>query len=241
MLREVEKLRTEFNKSLNQLEQVYQKTKQSLDQIKGKVRRNHLSRFSVQEKDVSRELKDSFLNCVSLLISVKKTDDEHSVLDYHTGVSFFSFCFASVSAASAIASSVALYSNDSFKCLGPFSSRQDIIYKHVFINLGHSYDENTGVFTVPRPGVYSLALTVYSDAGASGTKLAACAGLQVNGLMVTEQSETNKQDQEDSATTVVAINLKAGDIVSVSLGAGCFLCDDQNHYNTFSVFLLYAE
>lgn len=97
------------------------------------------------------------------------------------------------------------------------------------------------MFTVPRSGVYSLALTVYSDAGASNTKLAACAGLQVNGLMVTEQSEKNKQDQEDSATTVVAIHMNAGDKVSASLGVGCFLCDDHNHYNTFSAFLLYAD
>lgn len=136
---------------------------------------------------------------------------------------------------------MALYSDGGFRCLGPFSSRRDIVYKQVFINLGGSYDDGTGAFTIPRSGVYSLALTVYSDAGAADSKLAACAALQLNGLMLSEQSERNKQDQEDSATTVLAIHLKVGDVVSVSLGAGCFLCDDQNHYNTFSVFLLYAE
>uniref|UniRef100_H3C2S2 Cerebellin 20 n=1 Tax=Tetraodon nigroviridis TaxID=99883 RepID=H3C2S2_TETNG len=181
MLQEVEKLRTQFNKSLDELEQVYQTMEQSLSKIKA------------------------------------------------------------LPPASSVAASVALYSNDSFKCLGPFSSRQDIIYKHVFLNLGNSYDKNSGTFTVPRSGVYSLALTVYSDAGAPDTTLAACAALQVNGLMLAEQSEQNTQDQEDSATAVVALHLKAGDVVSVSLGAGCFLCDDHNHYNTFSVFLLYAE
>lgn len=99
---------------------------------------------------------------------------------------------------------------------------------------------DTGIFTVPRSGVYSIALTVYSDAGSPGNTLAACAGLLVNGQLVTGPREKNMQDQEDSATIVVALHLKAGDKVSVSLPIGCFLCDDSSHYNTFTGFLLYA-
>lgn len=137
--------------------------------------------------------------------------------------------------------SVALYSEEGLECFGPFGTHKVVTYKHVFINQGDGYNGSTGVFTVPGSGVYSLALTIYSDAGASSTTLAACAGLQVNGLKVTGQSEKNKQDQEDSTTTVVALHLQAGDQVSVSLDQGCFLCDDHNHYNTFSAFLLYAD
>lgn len=137
--------------------------------------------------------------------------------------------------------SVALYSEEGLKCFGPFGAHKVVTYEHAFINHGNGYNESTGVFTVPRSGVYSLALTVYSDAGASNTKLAACAGLQVNGLKVTGHSEKNKQDQEDSSTTVVALHLEAGDQVSVRLDEGCFLCDDHSHYNTFSAFLLYAD
>ncbi|KAL0972770.1 hypothetical protein UPYG_G00194550 [Umbra pygmaea] len=140
--------------------------------------------------------------------------------------------------ASRSAFSVAL--TDTRRCEGPYRDAKTIVYQHVFINLGNGYNNRTGVFTVPRSGVYSLALTVYSDAGAPGATLAACASLMLNGRQVAALSETNTQDQEDSSSSVLAIQLQAGDVVSVTLSAGCFLCDDQNHYNTFTGFLLYS-
>ncbi|XP_035009434.1 C1q-related factor-like [Hippoglossus stenolepis] len=136
--------------------------------------------------------------------------------------------------------SVALTNQVSLNCLGPFRDKKLIAYKHVFINLGDSYSVDTGIFKVPRSGVYSLALTVYSDAGSPGNSLAACASLQVNGQVVAGPREQNMQDQEDSATIVVALHLSSGDIVAVNLPIGCFLCDDNSHYNTFTGFLLYA-
>ncbi|XP_070762180.1 complement C1q-like protein 4 [Enoplosus armatus] len=142
--------------------------------------------------------------------------------------------------ASRSAFSVALSNENNLKCFGPFRDDRLIAYKHVFINLGDGYSAETGIFTVPRSGVYSLALTVYSDAGSPGNSLAACAGLQVNGKLVAGPREKNMQDQEDSATIVVALHLKAGEQVAVNLPIGCFLCDDKSHYNTFTGFLLYA-
>uniref|UniRef100_UPI0037E7EC9E complement C1q-like protein 2 n=1 Tax=Semicossyphus pulcher TaxID=241346 RepID=UPI0037E7EC9E len=142
--------------------------------------------------------------------------------------------------ASRSAFSVALTSEKSLKCFGPYRDDKIIPYQHVFINLGGGYSLSTGIFTVPRSGVYSLALTVYSDAGAPGNTLAACAGLLVNGKVIAGPREKNMQDQEDSATIVVAVHLKAGDMVAVNLPIGCFLCDDSSHYNTFTGFLLYA-
>ncbi|XP_044211153.1 complement C1q-like protein 4 [Thunnus albacares] len=142
--------------------------------------------------------------------------------------------------ASRSAFSVALTNEDNLNCFGPFRDDRLIVYKHVFINLGDGYNVDNGIFTVPRSGVYSLALTVYSDAGSPGNSLAACAGLQVNNMVVAGPREKNMQDQEDSATIVVALHLKAGDQVAVNLPIGCFLCDDKSHYNTFTGFLLYA-
>ncbi|XP_068441857.1 complement C1q-like protein 4 [Clinocottus analis] len=135
--------------------------------------------------------------------------------------------------------SVALTDHPSINCFGPFPSDRLIPYKHVFINLGEGYSVNTGVFNVTHSGVYSIALTVYSDAGAARNLLAACADLVVNGKMVAGNSEKNVHDQEDAATLVVALHLTAGDTVAVNMPAGCFLCDDVSHYNTFSGFLLY--
>ncbi|TRY83374.1 hypothetical protein DNTS_016648 [Danionella cerebrum] len=139
--------------------------------------------------------------------------------------------------ASRSAFSVAL--TDSRLCVGP--NRQDAVvkYSQVFINMGDSYDTNTGVFVAPRTGVYSLALTVYSDSNAAGAMLAACARLRLNGRVIASPSENNLQDQEDSASALLAVQLRAGDRVDVALPAGCFLCDDNNHYNTFTGFLLY--
>ncbi|XP_049580980.1 cerebellin 20 isoform X2 [Syngnathus scovelli] len=142
--------------------------------------------------------------------------------------------------ASRSAFSVALTNSDTLTCYGPFRDDKLITYQHVFINLGRGYNAATGVFTAPRDGVYSLALTVYSDAGSPGNSLAACANLQVNGQVVAGPKEKNKQDQEDSASIVLAIHLAAGDKVAVNLPIGCFLCDDKSHYNTFTGFLLYA-
>ncbi|XP_057695811.1 cerebellin 20 [Corythoichthys intestinalis] len=142
--------------------------------------------------------------------------------------------------ASRSAFSVALTNSDSMSCFGPFRDDTLITYKHIFINLGMGYNANTGIFTVPRDGVYSLALTVYSDAGSPGNSLAACGSLQVNGQVVAGPKDKNKQDQEDSASIVVALHLTAGDKVAVNLPIGCFLCDDKSHYNTFTGILLYS-
>lgn len=108
------------------------------------------------------------------------------------------------------------------------------------LNLGNNYNPITGVFTVPRSGVYSLALTVYSDSGAENSELLSCANLRVNNTDVSVVHDVNKEDQEDSATIVIVLQLSSEDRVSVYLPAGCSLCDNINHYNTFSGFLLYA-
>lgn len=108
------------------------------------------------------------------------------------------------------------------------------------MNLGDSYNASTGTFTVSRSGVYALALTMYSDAGAPGALLAACVRLRKNGQVIAALSEYNMQDQEDSATTILAMQMQAGDKVDVILPSGCYLCDDNSHFNTFSGFLLYA-
>ncbi|XP_068567634.1 complement C1q-like protein 4 [Cebidichthys violaceus] len=174
MLKEMDRLTTYFNTTLNTLEKEYEQTKHSLDKMK-----------------------------------------------------------ASRSAFSAS------LTNDKTICHGPYNFAKLLSYKRVFINLGNGYSADTGVFTAPHSGVYSLALTVYSDTGAPGGKMVACAELLVNSQLVAGPREGNERDQEDSTTTVVALHLKAGDTVAVNLPSGCFICDDSSQHNTFSAFLLY--
>uniref|UniRef100_A0A8D3D7M6 Cerebellin 20 n=1 Tax=Scophthalmus maximus TaxID=52904 RepID=A0A8D3D7M6_SCOMX len=129
--------------------------------------------------------------------------------------------------------SVSLLKDGGFRCIGPFGGDEVVIYEHVFLNLGGHYNGSTGVFTVPQAGLYTFAVTLHSDAGAPRSPLAACTGLQVNGRVAAEAREQNADDQEDSATAVVLLQLNAGDAVAVKLLKGCFLCD-ESHYNTFS-------
>ncbi|XP_076833022.1 cerebellin 20 isoform X2 [Brachyhypopomus gauderio] len=134
--------------------------------------------------------------------------------------------------------SVAL--TDTRRCVGPYANDVVVKYRSVFINLGDGYDTSTGAFTVPRSGVYVFALTAYSDSGAPGFLLAACVHLRKNGITIAGLDEYNNQDQEDSATVVLAKQMQTGDQVDVTLLASCYLCDDSSHYNTFTGFLLYA-
>ncbi|CAG6006646.1 complement C1q-like protein 4 [Menidia menidia] len=140
---------------------------------------------------------------------------------------------------SRVAFTVSLYGRETIMCHGPFRDNRIVTYKDVLLNYGGAYNTSSGIFTVPHSGVYSLTVTIYSDAGSPGNMLAACATLQVNGKAVAGARDFNPNDQEDSATIVLALHLKAGDKVSVELTKGCFLCDDSSHYNTFSAFLLY--
>lgn len=159
----------------------------------------------------------------------------------HSNFSFTSSLpLSPVCSDSRTAFSAALTSHSGLFCNGPFRDERLIEYKDVFINLGGAYSVDTGVFTVPHSGVYSIAVTVSSDAGSPGNSLAACVNLQINGVTLAGSREINMQDQEDSATIAVALHLRAGDRVAVELPVGCFLCDNDSHYNTFSGFLLYA-
>lgn len=143
-----------------------------------------------------------------------------------------------LSSDSRTAFSVAL--TDWRRCVGPDRSEIDVAYQSVFLNMGVAYDIRTGIFTAPHSGVYSLAVTVFSDAGSPGSLLAACAHLSRNGVALAGLREKNHEDQEDTASVVLTVQLRAGDQVSVKLLPGCYLCDDHNHYNTFSGFLLYT-
>uniref|UniRef100_A0A8D3E665 C1q domain-containing protein n=1 Tax=Scophthalmus maximus TaxID=52904 RepID=A0A8D3E665_SCOMX len=122
--------------------------------------------------------------------------------------------------ASRSAFSVALSNDGPFACSGPFAADTPVVYKHALVNLGNGYSAQTGVFTAPLSGVYSLTVTVYAKF-APGTNAATCADLQVNGNVAASLSEPRGQDDEDSASVVVAMKLKAGDTVAVSLLKGC--------------------
>lgn len=125
------------------------------------------------------------------------------------------------------------------ECFGPETTDELIVYKHVFANLGNGYNVQTGIFTVPRSGVYSLSVTLYT--GSAVGNMSTCTSLQVNNSTVSVLREVKKRDLEDSSTLVAAVRLEAGDQVAASLPAGCVICSHGGLFNSFTGFLLYAE
>ncbi|KAM9733052.1 cerebellin-4-like [Menidia menidia] len=141
--------------------------------------------------------------------------------------------------ASRSAFSVALNNDTNYGCFQDLASDGVVIYKHVFLNLGDGYNTQTGIFTAPRSGVYSLAATVHTSVRSNVSQVTS-ASLLVNGKPVAVLFERNGMDAEDSNTVVAAVQLKAGDKVAVSLLRGSIICDDFKHYNTFTGYLLFA-
>uniref|UniRef100_A0A672Z3I8 Cerebellin 20 n=2 Tax=Sphaeramia orbicularis TaxID=375764 RepID=A0A672Z3I8_9TELE len=126
------------------------------------------------------------------------------------------------------------------QCLGPFSMAKNITYGTVTINKGNNYDTSTGVYTAPVAGVYSLAVTIYSNfTGQTPTK--ACANLSVNGNTVAQLKEKSNGDHQDSSSVVITKKLQAGDKVSVIQPPGCAFCGANHNFNTFTGFLLYLK
>uniref|UniRef100_A0A3Q3F8Q6 Cerebellin 20 n=1 Tax=Labrus bergylta TaxID=56723 RepID=A0A3Q3F8Q6_9LABR len=194
---------TYFNTCLNELEEEYEQTKQTLTDMKASV-------FGPPALQTGLNRRPTFL-LFTLVI-----------------------CSSFASPANRTAFSVALFEDGPFKCYGPFANEQPVMFKKVFLNLGNGYNPNNGIFIVPHSGVYSLAFTVYSDAGSPNSKLAACAKLLVNSEIIIGSTDINRHDQEDSSSNVLVLHLNRSDQVTLSLSPGCFLCDDGYHYNTFS-------
>uniref|UniRef100_A0A8D0CM43 Cerebellin 20 n=1 Tax=Scleropages formosus TaxID=113540 RepID=A0A8D0CM43_SCLFO len=196
--------------------------------------------FNLTITELNRELEEAQetlskiqgeVSCQFLLLSACSFQS-HSITLSHA---VFSLYFG---AASRSAFSVAL--TDSSWCFGPFRTEMIVKYQVSFLNLGNDYNKSTGNFVAPRSGVYVFAVTAVSDSGSPGTPLAACVILRVNNLEVASISEKNDQDQEDSGTVVLTVQLNAGDHVAVYMPPGCFLCDSKQHLNTFTGFLLYS-
>ncbi|AWO99319.1 putative complement C1q-like protein 2-like [Scophthalmus maximus] len=92
-----------------------------------------------------------------------------------------------------------------------------------------------GVFTAPRAGVYVFAFTVYSSVSA---RLYHKVQLIWNGTPTAGAFENNREDNEDSATQLVVLQLQKGDQVYVQLTSGRKLCD-YLAYNIFTGYMLY--
>uniref|UniRef100_A0A3Q4G090 Cerebellin 18 n=1 Tax=Neolamprologus brichardi TaxID=32507 RepID=A0A3Q4G090_NEOBR len=111
----------------------------------------------------------------------------------------------------------------------PFSS--------VLLNSGNGYNPSLGIFTAPFPGVYVFSFTTYSSVGENG-RLYHKVQLMKNGKRGASVWENNREDTEDSATQVVALEMQRGDQVYLDLMSGRKLCTNLQ-YNVFTGYILY--
>ncbi|XP_057679298.1 complement C1q-like protein 2 [Corythoichthys intestinalis] len=120
--------------------------------------------------------------------------------------------------------------NDQQENYGPFDSPTTLVFKRVVTNLGGGYDANTGIFTAPVKGLYFVTLT-----GASSSDGGFNAAVMKEGVnMFAIYDNKNKFS---SATNSMALELNAGDKLSVTLWANQ-VAYDQSRLTTFSGFLI---
>ncbi|XP_077426204.1 cerebellin-2-like [Vanacampus margaritifer] len=124
-------------------------------------------------------------------------------------------------------------------CLGPFTKNIPIPYDDIILNHGSGFNPALGIFTAPRPGVYSFSYSVYSKLERSGARMYFKVQLMKNGEAVASTWEDNREDSEGSGTHVVLLSLSQGSQVHVELLSGRRLCGNVRGLNTFAGSLLY--
>ncbi|XP_074539436.1 cerebellin-1-like [Halichoeres trimaculatus] len=124
-------------------------------------------------------------------------------------------------------------------CFGSFTTNVPIPYDIITLNHGKGYNPTLGIFTAPRPGLYSFSLSVYSKVGGKGEKMYYKVQLMRNGEVVASTWEDNRDDSEDSSSQTVLLSLEQGGQVYVELLSGRLLCGNVEGLNTFSGSLIY--
>ncbi|XP_008289959.1 uncharacterized protein LOC103364585 [Stegastes partitus] len=115
------------------------------------------------------------------------------------------------------------------------SGQVNLIYKDVLTNIGQAYNSETGVFTAPVNGVYYIRFTTNAP-----TDFPMSAVLYKNGSQI--QLITHEQQSgegSDTASNGAALQLQAGDRLSLKLWHNTQIWDNSNHHSTFSGFLIF--
>ncbi|XP_030637309.1 complement C1q-like protein 3 [Chanos chanos] len=109
-----------------------------------------------------------------------------------------------------------------------------LIYKDVLTNVGEAYDPKTGIFKAPVKGVYYIRFTANSPT--TGPMSAVLYKGETVLLMVHEQPSG---EGSDTASNGAPLLLEEGDELHIELWPNTQIWDEDNHYSTFSGFLLF--
>ncbi|KAG7329841.1 hypothetical protein KOW79_006063 [Hemibagrus wyckioides] len=121
--------------------------------------------------------------------------------------------------------------------VGPFTTTNTLIYKHVFLNIGEAYNPNTGIFTAPLKGAY--VFRVFSKMITDTQTHSVTAGLFKNDQHMFSTHAHNSGGFHSSSNGAT-LPLEKGDAVSVRLYAGSWIFDNgEHHHSSFSGHLLF--
>ena len=112
------------------------------------------------------------------------------------------------------------------------SNHHPIIFNHVQTNEGHGYNELSGVFTAPNPGVYFFTWTIYSG-GHGVTRFHIYVN---NGVLGYTFGNTDGTDNYDSNSGSMVVRLNTHDSVYIRSGMDCTTSIISNSYYGRSTF-----
>uniref|UniRef100_A0A673GPC1 C1q domain-containing protein n=1 Tax=Sinocyclocheilus rhinocerous TaxID=307959 RepID=A0A673GPC1_9TELE len=191
---------------------------------------NEMERLKTENKDYKIKL-----NCLSLLD--KEQAKELTSLNKTTVILFIKMDeLMKQNQAPKVAFSASLLSSFGPQSVGPFHNLHTLIYEYVFLNIGDSYDPNTGIFTAPVRGAY--AFRVFSKAFGSPER-DVTAGLFKNDQHIIS-THGHQASGFISSSNGVSLLLEEGDQMKVNLYPGQWIFDDgEHHHSTFSGHLLF--
>uniref|UniRef100_A0A3B5R0E8 Cerebellin-1-like n=1 Tax=Xiphophorus maculatus TaxID=8083 RepID=A0A3B5R0E8_XIPMA len=117
--------------------------------------------------------------------------------------------------------------------IGPFNTDTTIIYRRLIINVGNAYNQHTGIFAAPVPGIYYFTFFYH----AAGTQVVNLSLMKNNEIVVTTYDHKTSHDGADNGGNAAFLQLQQGDHVYVRMYANSHIWQ-TDYITTFSGVLL---
>ncbi|XP_041841903.1 complement C1q-like protein 3 isoform X2 [Melanotaenia boesemani] len=189
-----------------------------------------LAQNNAAETEVIRETQSCFPDMCKLLQELGAIKENQKAMETRLKESENQILELKSNGATKIAFSAATGGNGA---IGPFSGETTVIYRNVITNVGNAYNQVTGIFVAPVPGIYYF--TFFYHAGGSNRVYLAL--MKNNQDVVTAYDHQTNHDGADNGGNATFLQLQQGDQVYVRLGANTHVWGN-NEITTFSGVLL---
>ena len=120
-----------------------------------------------------------------------------------------------------------------------FPNNAAIVFPTRITDLGAGYDNTTGIFTAPQPGVYMISCSLLADHNSNSNPMLH-ASIMVDGvLMANVFAYSESGTHRDQGANTILVSLKTGSRVWVKTKDSAQLTVGGEHYSTFSGYLLW--